>query len=162
MAVTAQFGTYTGNPDDISKNMTWGETVTTISAWDEIDDLTCDFILDGAGYHGNNMMKVDWNGTVKYYFIESRTGMPGTRTKIRATCDVLYTYASTIKNAPAVINRTQYGEKGLTNPFLKDNRTTTLAETEFSSDRLASNIISDTEYVYVGILQKVPSTASTP
>mgnify|MGYP003287704226 CR=1 FL=1 len=162
MAITAWFTSYDGDPTTVNKGLSFTGEGTTINAWDQIDDLTCDFIMDGAGYHASNMMKVSWNDTVKYYFIEQRTGMPGTRTKIRATCDVLYTYAETIKNSPAVINRTQYGEKGLTNPFLKDNRTTTLAETEFSSNLLASNIISNTEYVYVGILQKVPSTAATP
>lgn len=161
MAITANFGTYTGNPKKILKTVTFGEAIT-ISAWEEIDDLTCDFILDGAGYHGANYMKVDWNGTEKFYFIESRTGMTGTRTKIRAVCDVLYTYRTTIISSPAVLNRTSYGSSGLTFPFLKDNKVTTLAQTEFSSNRLASNIISDTEYVYVGVLQKVASKAITP
>lgn len=161
MAITANFGTYTGNPDNVSKTVQWGADIT-ISAWDQIDDLTCDFILDGAGYHGTNMMKVNWNGTTKYYFIESRSGMTATRTKIRATCDVLYTYAQTIKDSPAILNRCSNDVENILNPMLKDNKVTTLSETEFDSWAVNPNTIGGEEFVYVGVLQKLASENITP
>ena len=162
MSITAKFTSISSVPEKVVKSPSWPETAQTIEAWEQIDDLTCDFVLAGSGYHASNYMQVSWNGTVKYYFIESRSGLPGSRTRIRAVCDVLTTYSATIRSAPAVLNRTSDGGTGMTFPFLPDNRVTTLAQTEFSSNCLATNIISDTEFVYVGILQKVASVAATP
>lgn len=156
MAITANFGTYTGNPETVTKTVQLGNDIT-VQAWDDIDDLTCDFILDGSGYHGCNYMKVTWNDTVKYYFIESRTGMPGNRTKVRGTCDVLHTYAQTIKDSPAVLNRCSNDVENILNPMLKDNKVTTLSETEFDSWGVSTNVIGGEEFVYVGILQKLAS-----
>lgn len=161
MAITVNFSTYTGSPKKVYKvfNPVF-ENDKTISAYEEIDDLTCDFILDGAGYHSYNYMRVAWNGKVKYYFIESRTGMTGNRTKLRGVCDVLTTYQNAVGNAPAVINRTSDGNHS--DPMLKDNKVTTRAVTELDSTKIIENVVSDTEYVYVGVLQKVPSVAATP
>lgn len=160
MAITANFAIYDGSPKKVVKTISSWSTDKTISAYEDIDDLTCDFILDGAGYHGYNYMSVSWGEVVKYYFIESRTGMRGNMTKIRGVCDVLQTYQSAIGSAPAVINRTS--DENLIDPMLKDNKTTARSVTELDSTLISSNIVSDTEYVYVGVLQKVPSVAATP
>lgn len=160
MAIKAKLATWSGSPKKVYKSITSWSDEKTISAYEDIDDLTCDFILDGAGYHGYNYMRVEWPGKVKYYFIESRTGMKGNMTKIRGMCDVLTTYQGAIGDAPAVINRTS--DRGHADPMLKDNKVTTRAATELDSTLLISNVVSDTEYVYVGVLQKVPSVAATP
>lgn len=160
MAITAKFATWDGSPKKVFKSISSWPLEKTIEAYEEIDDLTCDFILDGAGYHGYNYMRVSWGEMVKYYFIESRTGMTGNRTKLRATCDVLTTYQGAVGDAPAVINRTSDGNHN--DPMLKDNKVTTRSVTELDSTLISSNIVSDTEYVYVGVLQKVPSVAATP
>ncbi len=160
MAITAKFAAYGGSPKKVYKTISSWSEEKTINAYEDIDDLTCDFILDGAGYHGYNYMRVAWNGTVKYYFIESRTGMRGNMTKLRGVCDVLTTYQSAVGNAPAVINRTSDGDHN--DPMLKDNKVTTRSVTELDSTLISPNIVSDTEYVYVGVLQKVPSTLATP
>lgn len=155
MAIIANFATTTESTKKITKTPSFGANVP-ISAYEEVDDLTCDFILDGHGYHGYNYMKVTWDtGRVKYYFIETRTGMPGDRTKVRGVCDVLRTYKDTILSSPAVLNRTS--DQKFTDTFLKDNQITTRAVTELDASAIAENVISDTEYVYVGILQKVAS-----
>lgn len=154
MAITANFAKSEYSTKKITKEPVFGSDVT-ISAYEEIDDLTCDFILNGHEYHGYNYMKVSWGTKVKYYFIEGRTGMPGDRTKVRGVCDVLRTYQATILASPAVLNRTS--DQKYTDTFLKDNQITTRAVTELDAAKIAENVISDTEYVYVGILQKVAS-----
>lgn len=155
MAITANFATNEESTKKITKTPQFGANVP-ISAYEEVDDLTCDFILNGHGYHGYNYMQVTWDtGRVKYYFIESRTGMPGDMTRIRCVCDVLRTYKETILASPAVLNRTS--DQKFTDTFLKDNQITTRAVTELDACAIAENVISDTEYVYVGILQKVAS-----
>lgn len=159
MAIKANFTTWGGSPKKVQKTITSWSEEKTINAYEDIDDLTCDFILDGAGYHGYNYMRVEWGNKVKFYFIESRTGMKGNMTKIRGVCDVLTTYQVAIGNAPAVINRTS--DKNHNDPMLKDNKVTTRAETELDSTLISSNIVSDTEYVYVGVLQKVPSVRAS-
>lgn len=160
MAIKAQFAIYDGSPKKVYKSINSWPLEKTINAYEEIDDLTCDFILDGAGYHGYNYMRVEWGNKVKFYFIESRTGMKGNMTKIRCVCDVLTTYQGAIGDAPAVINRTS--DRKHNDPMLKDNKVTTRSVTELDSTLISSNIVSDTEYVYVGVLQKVPSVAATP
>lgn len=161
MAIKAKFTTYTGTPKLISKlkweTAGWLTAPIEISAWEEIDDLTCDFILDGAGYHAYNYMAVDWGNIVKYYFIEQRTGMTGNRTKIRATCDVLSTYRTQIFNAPAVINRTSWNTGETCDPMLRDNKVTTTSRTLVSSEEIKKDIIGNQEWFYVGVLQKSPS-----
>lgn len=159
MAITAKFATYGGSPKKVYKSISSWSEEKTISAYEDIDDLTCDFILDGSGYHGYNYMRVEWNGTVKYYFIESRTGMKGNMTKLRGVCDVLTTYQDAVGNAPAVINRTS--DKDHNDPMLKDNKVTTRSVTELDSTLIVPDVVSNTEYVYVGVLQKVPSVAAT-
>lgn len=155
MAIIAKFATSEESTKKIKKTPQFGTDVP-ISAYEEVDDLTCDFILDGHGYHGYNYMQVTWDtGRVKYYFIENRTGMPGDMTRIRCVCDVLRTYKDTILASPAVLNRTS--DQKYTDTFLKDNQITTRAVTELDAAAIAENVISDTEYVYVGILQKVAS-----
>jgi len=160
LAIKAQFAIYDGSPKKVYKSITSWSDEKTISAYEDIDDLTCDFILDGAGYHGYNYMRVEWGSQVKFYFIESRTGMKGNMTKLRGVCDVLTTYQEAVGSAPAVINRTS--NKDHADPMLKDNKVTTRSVTELDSTRLVSNVVSDTEYVYVGVLQKVPSVKAKP
>lgn len=155
MAITAKFATITENPKKIKKSVPLSGSPITISAWNAIDDLTCDFILDGSGYHDENYMQVDFPGITKYYFIDRRAGMPGNMVRLTGTIDVLTTYTSTILAAEAVINRTS--DPNFIDPMLKDNKVTTRSVTELDSTLLLSNVISDTEYVYVGVLQKLPS-----
>lgn len=151
--MTCKLATYTGNPKKIRKSVTFSKECT-ISAFEEVDDLTCDFIILGTDLHAYNYMEVDWNNHIKYYFIELRGGMQGGRTRVRAICDVLTTYKNPVLASPVVINRTSDGRDGFTNPFLKDNRVTTLSKTSFSSWNIVNNVIGNMEYVYVGILQK--------
>ena len=160
MAIKAKFTTWSGSPKKVYKTISSWSEEKTISAYEDIDDLTCDFILDGAGYHGYNYMRVEWGTQVKFYFIESRTGMTGNRTKLRGVCDVLTTYQGAVGSAPAVINRTS--DRKHNDPMLKDNKVTTRSVTELDSTLIVSNVVSNTEYVYVGVLQKVPSVAATP
>lgn len=161
MAIKAKFVVCTENPKRISKlqwnDAGWYTAPIEISAWEEIDDLTCDFILDGAGYHGYNYMAVDWGNIVKYYFIEQRTGLPSNSTKIRGTCDVLSTYRKQIYNAPAIINRTSWNTSETCDPMLRDNKVTTKSRTIVSSEEIKKDIIGNQEWFYVGVLQKSPS-----
>lgn len=157
MAISANFCTYTGNPKLVNKSPTWIIADKPISAYEEVDDLTCDFILDGAGYNAYNYMSVNWGGTIKYYFIEQRTGMTGNRTKIRATCDVLRTYREAIRSASAVINRTSWVTDTTCDPMLRDNKVTTTSRTIVSTEPLTGPIIGGQEWFYVGILQAAPS-----
>lgn len=154
MSITARFATYTGNPKKIKKALTFGEPVA-ISAHGAIDDLTCDFLVNGASLFDANYMQVDWNGQTKNYFIEQRIGQTGTMTRIRCACDVLTTYQAAILEAPAVIRRTS--DTAYVDTFLRDGFVTTRANTEIDAAVIAPDIIADTEYIYVGILQKVPS-----
>ena len=161
MAIKAKFVICTENPKRISKlqwnDGGWYTGEIEISAWEEIDDLTCDFILDGAGYHAYNYMAVDWGNIVKYYFIEQRTGLPSNSTKIRGTCDVLSTYRTQIYNAPAIINRTSWNTGETCDPMLRDNKVTTKSKTLVSSEEIKKDIIGNQEWFYVGVLQKSPS-----
>ena len=157
MALTAQFGYYYGNPKLVNKAMNEFSAPYDIKAYDEIDDLTCSFVLGGSGFHRYNYMKVTWPGSpsmVKYYFIERREGMPANMTKITATCDVLYTYASRINGAAAVLNRTSNTK--YVNFLLKDNHSTTVSKTILSSKE-SQEITADEEYFYVGIIQNKAS-----
>lgn len=160
MAIKCKVATYGGNPRRIMKDLSIFDSATeiTISAYKEIDDLTCEFILEGHGYHGTNYMRVSWNDNqkTKYYFIENRVGMPGDRTKIKATCDVLTTYSEPILAASAIINRTSNAD--LINNMLRDNKVTTTSNTIVSSENL-HNIgeIGNFEYYYVGVLQNTAS-----
>lgn len=154
MSITARFATYTGNPKKVKKALTFGEPVT-IAAHGAIDDLTCDFVVNGAALFDANYMQVDWNGQIKNYFIEQRIGQTGTMTRIRCTCDVLTTYQTAVLSAPAVIRRTS--DTTYVDTFLRDGFVTTRANTEIDAAVIAPDIIADTEYIYVGILQKVPS-----
>lgn len=155
MAITAQFATYNGNPKKVNKNVTFTGNTVTVKAYETIDDLTCDFILNGHGYHGVNYMKVSWDGVEKFYFIEKRAGMTGDMTRITASCDVLYTYANEINNASAVLNRTSNTE--YVNSLLRDSKVLTLSGAIPSSIKL-SNYISDWEYYYVAVLQSKASS----
>lgn len=155
MAITAWFTTYSGNPKKINKTVTFSGDGATIKAYETIDDLTCDFILNGHGYHGTNYMKVSWDGVVKYYFIERRSGMTGDMTRITATCDVLFTYASDITSSGAILNRTSNGN--YVNSLLRDSKVTTLSGAVPSSVKLVSDVLDDQEYYYVGILQGTAS-----
>lgn len=156
MALTAEFGYYYGNPKLVNKAMDEFGAPYDIKAYEEIDDLTCSFVLGGSGFHRYNYMRVTWpDGMVKYYFIERREGMPANMTKITATCDVLYTYASRINNAAAVLNRTSNTK--YVNFLLKDNHMTTISKTVLSSRR-SEKITDNEEYFYVGIVQNKAST----
>ena len=155
MAINAYFGTYTGNPKKVKKTVTLSETAIPIQAYDEIDDLTCDFVLAGSGYHGYNYMKVEFPNHTKYYFIEKRAGVAGNMTKITATCDVLYTYTNSIINASAVLNRTSNGT--YVNSLLRDSKVSTLSGAFPSSKILIPNVLDNQEYYYVAILQNGPS-----
>lgn len=158
MAITAWFTTYSGNPKKVNKSVTFEGEGTAIQSYETIDDLTCDFILNGHGYHGTNYMKVSWDGVIKYYFIEKRSGMPADMTRITATCDVLYTYANEVNNAEAVLNRTSNGV--YVNSLLRDSKVLTLSGAVPSSIKLAE-ILSDREYYYVAVLQSAPSTVGS-
>lgn len=160
MALSARFGTTSDNPKKINKTLPFSGDAVTVNAWSQVDDLTCEFILSGSGYHDENYMEVNWPGITKYYFIEKRVGMQGNMVKLTGTIDALTTYKDTIMSAPAVINRTD--DQNHLDPMLKDNKVTTRSVTELDSTLLVGNVISDTEYVYVGVLQKVASTAATP
>ena len=159
MAITAWFTTYSGNPKKVNKDVSFSGDGKTISAYETIDDLTCKFILDGHGYHGVNYMKVSWDGNIRYYFIENRSGLTGNRTSITASCDVLYTYASNIKNASAVLNRTS--NNTYVNSRLRDSQVLTLSGAIPSSLYLVNNILDDTEYYYVGVVQAQASSFAT-
>lgn len=155
MAITAQFATYLGLPKQIDKYPVW-EGSYDIKAYNEIDDLTCSFVLGGSGFHNYNMMRVTFPGNlIKNYFIEKREGMPGNMTKITATCDVLSTYAAAIHEAPAILNRTS--NTNYVNFLLKDNQKTTISKTILSSKR-SEKITDNEEYFYVGIIQNKAST----
>lgn len=164
MAITARTAVYSGSPKTVDKEVTWDQAADAaipISAFEEIDDLTCDFILNGHGYHGKNYMEVSWDNVVKYYFIESRSGMSGDRTKVRGVCDVLSTYKTSIQGAEAVINRTSYSTvDAYVDPMLRDNKVTTTSRTVVSSEVLQEDIIGDQEYFYVGIIQNAASTGT--
>lgn len=157
MAITAWFTTYNGNPKKVNKNVTFAGNQVTVKAYETIDDLTCDFILNGHGYHGVNYMKVSWDGVEKFYFIEKRAGMAGDMTRITASCDVLYTYANEINNAPAVLNRTS--NNTYVNSLLRDSKVLTLSGAVPSSIRLF-DMLSDQEYYYVAVLQSSASSIS--
>lgn len=154
--MTAQFATYAENPKIINKYpyLNFVQTFT-INSYEPINDLTCDFIISGHGLHAYNYMKVEFPEHTKYFFIESREGINGDMTRVRGVCDVLYTYHQTILNSPAVIRRTS--DTAYVDTFLRDGVVTTRANTELDAALIAENVISDTEYVYVGILQKLPS-----
>ena len=161
MALKAEFGYYYGNPKLVNKAMKEFSAPYDIKAYDEIDDLTCSFVLGGSKFHKYNYMKVTWSngpdgsdGMVKYYFIERREGMPANMTKITAPCDVLYTYASRINGAAAVLNRTSNTK--YTNFLLKDNHMTTVSKTVLSSKR-SEKITDNEEYFYVGVIQNKAS-----
>lgn len=171
MSITASFGTWSGNPEKVNKDVSFLGSSTTVQATRDINDLTCEFILDGQGYHGCNYMEVFWgsgnvdpetgeSGVTKYYFIEKREGMPGNMTKITATCDVLTTYASAVYAAPAVIGRTS--KSAYLNNYLKDEKTPMLSDTYFSSSVLGdiNGVKANTEYFYVGVWSN--KTAITP
>lgn len=164
MAISARTAVYSGSPKTVDKSVEWDQAADAaipISAFEEIDDLTCDFILNGHGYHGKNYMEVSWDNVVKYYFIESRTGMSGDRTKVRGVCDVLSTYKTSIQGAEAVINRTSYSTVDTyVDPMLRDNKVTTTSRTVVSSEVLQENIIGDQEYFYVGIIQNAASVGT--
>lgn len=159
MAITAQFTTYNGNPKKVNKNVTFAGNPVTVKAYETIDDLTCDFILNGHGYHGVNYMKVSWDGNIRYYFIENRSGLTGDRTSITASCDVLYTYADKINNSSAVLNRTS--NNAYVNSRLRDSQVLTLSGAIPSSLYLVNNILDDTEYYYVGVVQAQASSFAT-
>ena len=154
MALTAQFATYYGLPKQIYKTPVW-EGSYDVKAYNEINDLTCSFVLGGSGFHSYNMMKVTFpGGLTKNYFIEKREGMPGNMTKITATCDVLSTYSSAILTAPAILNRTS--NTNFVNFLLKDNQKTTISKTILSSKQ-SEKITDNEEYFYVGIIQNKSS-----
>ena len=157
--MTCKFATYSGNPKKVYKSVTFTKECS-ISAYEEVDDLTCDFVILGTDLHSYNYMEVDWDGHTKYYFIELRGGMQGGRTRVRARCDVLTTYKQAIYDASAIINRTSKATDEITDFMLRDNKVTTTSNTILSSERLGSvgdGVISNQEYYYVGILQSVAS-----
>lgn len=155
MAITAQFASFYGPPKEVFKTPLWGNSYE-VKAYNEIDDLTCSFVLGGSGFHNYNMMRVTFpGGLAKNYFIEKREGMPGNMTKITATCDVLSTYSSAILTAPVILNRTS--NTNFVNFLLKDNQKTTISKTILSSKR-SEKITDNEEYFYVGIIQNKAST----
>lgn len=159
MAITVQFGTYDGNAKIVDKTsrLTLDNTEYEVKAYNEVNDLTCEFVLAGSGFHSYNYMKVTWpgDGLVKYYFIEKREGMPANMTKVTATCDVLYTYRGNIWHASAILNRTSNTD--YVNFLLKDNHMTTITKTILSSKQ-SEKITDNEEYFYVGIIQNKRST----
>lgn len=159
MAIIAKFGNYIRDARIVNKEIynpiAAGAAEHEIKAYEEVDDITCNFILNGSGFHNYNYMQVTFpGGLVKYYFIEKRSGMPANMTRITATCDVLYTYASSINASSAILNRT--ANTKYVNFLLKDNKMTTISKTVLSSKR-SEKITDNEEYFYVGIIQNKAS-----
>lgn len=122
-----------------------------IKAWDQIDDVTCEFIVSGFN-HTHNYMEVDWGDTIyKTYFVNKRTGMPGNMVKLTCEIDVLTTYGDIIRRSPAVIARTN--NSAFVNFYQRDEKVPTLSTTDISTKNFGSAILPSPaqEYIYAGI-----------
>lgn len=157
MAITAKIGTTSSYPNEVIKTASLPEgDPLTVEPTGTVDDLTCDFILNGgsSSFVGKNYMQVNW-GTGKnyYYFINKKTSMSGNRTMLSCEMDVLNTFSSTITASPAVISRTS--NANFVNYFLRDNRVPILSTSQISSDPFGPDILgaNPQEYIYVGIWQ---------
>lgn len=156
MAITAKIGTTSSYPNEVIKTATLSQEWFSVDPTGTVDDLTCDFVLDGgsSSFVGKNYLAVKW-GTAKeyFYFINQKTSMPGNRTMLSCEMDVLATFSSTITASPAVISRTS--NANYVNYFLRDNRIPILSTSQISSDPFGPDILGTApqEYIYVGIWQ---------
>lgn len=151
--MTCKFKTITDYGNKVFKDVAtgWSEALT-INSYEEVNDLTCDFLVTGTSLHGYNYMQVDWGGHTKYYFIEIRGGNKGGMTMVRGKCDVLTTYHNAIYNSPAVIGRTNNGSK--INMYVRDDRIPITSLTAMSSKRLGNVINANSEeFIYMGVWQ---------
>lgn len=156
MAITAKIGTTSSYPNEVIKTATLPQQWTSVDPTGTVDDLTCDFILNGgsSSFVGKNYMAVNWGtGKEYYYFINKKTSMSGNRTLLSCEMDVLNTFSSTITASPAVISRTS--NANFVNYFLRDNRVPILSTSQISSDPFDPDILgaNPQEYIYVGIWQ---------
>lgn len=156
MAITAKIGTTSAYPNEVVKTANLSQDWFPVNPTGTVDDLTCDFILDGgaSSFIGKNYMAVKW-GTTKeyYYFINKKTSMPGNRTLLTCELDVLHTFSSIILESPAVLARTSNSD--YVDFFVRDTKVPIVSTTQISTKNFGQPILPNDaqEYIYVGIWQ---------
>ena len=116
MSLQIQIGTTSEDPRCLTKNPTLGNSIS-CDVYEGCSVLNPRLILEySSDYTSFNYLKIpSWN---RYYFIDGIDLMPGGKAIIRAHCDVLYTYSSSIKNLEANIVR----QENLQEYKLPDNK----------------------------------------
>lgn len=164
MAITAKLALCSDMSNKVQKNTSVFSMARSfaISAYNEISDTECDFVVDNATAvdFQMNWMQVAWNGITKYYFVRSREGLPGNMVRLRCEVDVLTTYQSRILSTPCVIERTS--NSAYVNMFVHDAQIYPMALTDVSSENFGPDILGQNpqEYIYVGIWANGKATAS--
>lgn len=124
-----------------------------ISAYNEISDTECDFIVDNSTAidFQMNWMQVAWNGIKKYYFVRSREGIQGNFVRLRCEIDALTTYQTRILSTPCVLERTS--NSAYVNMFVHDAQVYPMSTTDLSTENFGNDILGENpqEYIYVGI-----------
>ena len=115
MSLQIQIGTISEDPRCLTKSPTLGNSIS-CDVYEGCSVLNPRLILEyNSSYTACNYLKIDaWN---RYYFIDGIDLVPGGKAIIRAHCDVLYTYSSSIKNLEANIVRQENQYKS----YLPDN-----------------------------------------
>lgn len=156
--IKAMLGYTSDNPKTLIKNCLWANEIT-IKPTGDVNDLTCDFVLDGTDFYRYNYLVVYWPGLQGgaqmpyYYFINKKIGTSGNRTILQCELDVLNTFNLIIGNSPAVISRTSNSE--YVNFFVRDNKVPVVSTTQISTKNFGPDILPQNaqEYIYVGIWQ---------
>lgn len=154
MAITASLGYTSDMSIVVDKAATFGNAIT-VEATGSINDIDCQFVLNGSGFFTSNYMKVLWPGCEfdYYYYINKRESMSGNRTLLICELDVLKTFARIIGESPAVIARTS--NPAYVNFFVRDNKVPIVSTTQISTKNFGGAILPEQaqEYIYVGIWQ---------
>lgn len=154
MAITAYLGYTSDMSIVVDKAATFGNPIT-VEATGSINDIDCQFVLNGSGFFTSNYMKVRWPDCEfdYYYYINKRESMSGNRTLLICELDVLKTFADIIVESPAVIARTS--NPAYVNFFVRDNKVPIVSTTQISTKNFGGAILPEQaqEYIYVGIWQ---------
>lgn len=155
MAITAKLALCSDLSNKIKKNTGVFSNARSfdISAYNEISDTECDFIVDNSTNidFQMNWMQVAWNGITKYYFVRSREGMQGNFVRLRCEIDALTTYQTRILATPCVLERTSNGQ--FVNMYVHDSQIYPMSITDLSTENFGNDILGENpqEYIYVGI-----------
>lgn len=104
MGISVRFGTYSGDPEVVEKTITWSGSA--VSCQLVNTDMLNPILKVSAAYKNVTYCSISDFGS-RMYFVESVESIAGTHCLLHCHVDVLYTYASAIKDLDCFVHRNE-------------------------------------------------------